>query len=64
MSLTALARIAERYVRAQGSVDAQDLVALLTEAANGNRERAEAGLRLAIIGRRVFLDRGATIRTV
>jgi hypothetical protein len=65
LSLTAIARLAERHVRARGAVDVDELLELLTLAAGGTsvaaRDRAEAGLRLAVIGERLRLDRAATI---
>lgn len=61
LSLTALSRIAVRFVRERGPVDAGDLVDHVTSAC-GDRERAEAGIRLALIGGRVVLDRDATVR--
>jgi hypothetical protein len=62
LSLTALARIAERYVREHGPADAQDALDHVALAANLDRERAEAGIRLALVGRRLVLDKGAVLR--
>lgn len=62
LSLTALARIAEREVRDWGPLDVDQVIDHLTVAAGMDTERAEAGLRLAVIGRRLELDRDATLR--
>jgi hypothetical protein len=62
LSSTALSRIAERTVRQHGPTDIAALVDHLALAAHGDTERAEAGIRLGIIGQRLELDRGATVR--
>lgn len=62
LSLTALARIAERHVREHGPADAEDVVDHLFLAC-GDRERAQAGVRLALLGQRITFDRDATVRT-
>jgi ATP-dependent protease Clp ATPase subunit len=61
LSLPALARVAERYVREHGTSDVDQVVDHLVLAANFDRERAQAGLKLAVIGRLLVLDRDATI---
>lgn len=62
LSLPALARHAERHVQTHGPVTVADLLALLTPRA-ADPERAEAGIRLAVVGGRLVLDRDATLRT-
>lgn len=61
LSLTALARIAERHVRTRGPIATNDLRDLMTTVA-ADVDRAEAGIRLAVIGGRLELDRDATLR--
>lgn len=62
LSLPALAAIATRYVRQHGASDADQVVDHVALAANFDTERAQAGVRLALIGRRLVLDRGGVLR--
>ena len=61
LSLTALARIAERHVRQHGPTDVDQVIDAV-ELAVLDRDRATAGVRLAIIGGRLVLDRDATLK--
>jgi hypothetical protein len=62
LSLPALARAAEHHVEQHGPTSVDDLLAVLTRRA-ACPDRAEAGIRLAVIGGRLELDRDATLRT-
>lgn len=61
LSLTAIARVAERHVRTRGPQTSEDLLALLATVA-ADPDRAQAGLRLAVIGGRLELDADGTLR--
>ena len=60
LSLPAIARLAERQVRTDGPTTATDLIAWLVTV-DVERTRAEAGVRLAVMGGRLALDRGGVL---
>lgn len=63
LSLPALARLAERLVISDGPRAADDLIAKIAAVDLIDRDRAEAGVRLAVITGRLVLDREAVLRT-
>jgi len=60
LSLPAIARLAERQVRTDGPTTATDLIAWLV-AVDVDQTPAEAGVRLAVMGGRLALDRGGAL---
>lgn len=61
LSLPALARLAEQLVLDSGPLDADTLIAKLADLDLIVPERAEAGVRLAVITGRLTLGRGGVL---
>jgi hypothetical protein len=60
-SLPAIARHAEQHIRQHGPTLADDAITELAPHPT-DRDRVEAGIRLAVIRGRLMLDRGGTLR--
>jgi hypothetical protein len=61
LSLPALSQLAEQNIAWRGPLTTDELVQLLAHRA-GAIDRAQAGVRLAVITGRLTLDRDATVR--